>query len=233
MTPPHGKAHSPTGTSRKSAFCTPTVTQSASFRESPPQSALFRRVRFSSPAQTRRRLTEKRILQPAPHGKAHSARWTSRKSAFCADGLTEKRILQPAPHGKAHSARQQSPRVRLFVRVRPRVRFSVECAFPHLGKRGAASRKSAFCTLDLTEKRILCRRPHGKAHSAVATQRKSAFSNRRLTKKRILQPLLDRSVTEKRSLRTTPHEKHTLRSPDGQATSFCETAQPEYTSDSP
>ena len=150
------------------------------------------------------------------------------------------------------------------MRVRPRVRFSVECAFPHLRKRGAASRKSAFsnrhltekrtlhvgphgkahsvqtasrksafCNRRLTEKRILCRRPHGKAHSAVATQRKSAFSNRRLTKKRILQPLLDRSVTEKRSLRTTPHEKHTLRSPDGQATSFCETTQPECTSNSP
>ena len=199
MAPPHGKAHSARWTSRKSAFCTPTVTQSASFRESPPQSALFRRMRLSSPGQTWRRLTEKRILQPAPHGKAHFARWTSRKSAFCADGLTEKRILcrrphgkahsptgasrksafsnrrltekrslHVGPHGKAHSARQQSPRVRLFVRVRPRVRFFVECAFPHLRKRGAASRKSAFCADGLTEKRILQPAPHGKAHSATA-----------------------------------------------------------------
>ena len=40
------------------------------------------------------------------------------------------------PHGKAHSARPAGFRMRL----------SVECAFPHLGKRGAASRKSALCS---------------------------------------------------------------------------------------
>jgi len=46
------------------------------------------------------------------------------------------------------------------------MRFFVECAFPHLGKRGAASRKSALCHLRLTEKRTLVQTPHGKAHSA-------------------------------------------------------------------
>ena len=60
------------------------------------QSALFRRMRFSSPGQTRRRLTERRTLHPPAHGKPHSAptmpprrdqkahseRATSRKSAF-------------------------------------------------------------------------------------------------------------------------------------------------------
>ena len=35
------------------------------------------------------------------------------------------------------------------------MRFFVECAFPHLGKRGVASRKSAFWSWCLTEKRIL------------------------------------------------------------------------------
>ena len=35
------------------------------------------------------------------------------------------------------------------------MRLSVECAFPYLRKRGAASRKSAVCNLRLTEKRIL------------------------------------------------------------------------------
>ena len=35
------------------------------------------------------------------------------------------------------------------------MRLSVECAFPHLGKRGVASRKSAFWAWALTEKRIL------------------------------------------------------------------------------
>ena len=47
------------------------------------QSALFRRMRFSSPGQTRRRLTEKRILGVGPHGKVHSERAI----------LTKKRIL--------------------------------------------------------------------------------------------------------------------------------------------
>ena len=38
--------------------------------------------------------------------------------------------------------------------------FSVECAFPHLRKRGATSRKSAFCADGLTEKRSLHQRRH-------------------------------------------------------------------------
>ena len=35
------------------------------------------------------------------------------------------------------------------------MRFSVDCAFPHLRKRGATSRKGAFWTGDVTEKRTL------------------------------------------------------------------------------
>jgi len=85
----------------------------------------------------------------------------SRKSALCAGNVTEKRILHVGPHGKAHSVREQSRRVRLSVRDGARVRFSVECAFPELGKRGVTSRKSAFCLRHLTEKRILCRRCDG------------------------------------------------------------------------
>ena len=46
-----------------------------------------------------------------------------------------------------------------------RMRFYVECAFPHLRKRGAGSRKSAFCPRHLTEKRTLAPVPHVKAHS--------------------------------------------------------------------
>ena len=68
------------------------------------QNALFRRMHLSSPGQTWRRLTEKHILQPTPHGKAHSATYTSRKSTLCHLRLTEKHTLPPAPHGKAHSA---------------------------------------------------------------------------------------------------------------------------------
>ena len=36
------------------------------------QNASFRRMRFSSPGQTWRHLTERRTLGPPPHGKAHS-----------------------------------------------------------------------------------------------------------------------------------------------------------------
>ena len=49
------------------------------------------------------------------------------------------------------------------------MRFSVECAFPHLRKRGATSRKGAFCADGLTQKRSLHPPPHGKPHSAPAT----------------------------------------------------------------
>ena len=57
-----------------------------------------------------------------------------------------------------------------------RMRFSVECAFPHLGKRRAASRKSAFCHLRLTEKRILYPVTHGKPHSAIPRSRRLRLS---------------------------------------------------------
>ena len=52
-----------------------------------------------------------------------------------------------------------------------RMRLSVECAFPHLGKRGAASRKSALCNLHLTEKRSLQPTPHAKPASRKAALR--------------------------------------------------------------
>ena len=84
-------------------------------------------------------------LSASPHLDNRSA--TSRKST----------VWSCASHGKAHSAtptRQQSPRVRLFVRVRARMRLSVECVFSYLGKRSVTSRKDALCFCDLTKKRI-------------------------------------------------------------------------------
>ena len=51
-------------------------------------------------------------------------------------------------------------------RPETRMRFSVKCAFPHLRKRRATSRKSALCPSHLTENRTLQLAPHGKAHSA-------------------------------------------------------------------
>ena len=92
------------------------------------------------------------------------------------------------PQGKAHSARPVGSKCAFPSQRDRKMRLSVECAFPYLGKRGAASRKSAFSNRHLTEKRILQPAPHGKAHSARWASRKSAFSNRRLTEKRILQP---------------------------------------------
>lgn len=44
--------------------------------------------------------------------------------------------------------------MRLFVRVRARVRLSVECVFSYLGKRSVTSRKDTLCFCDLTKKRI-------------------------------------------------------------------------------
>ena len=52
------------------------------------QNASFRRVRLSSPAQTRCHLTEKRSLCPPSHVKAQSAPAGSRKTALCAGDAT-------------------------------------------------------------------------------------------------------------------------------------------------
>ena len=68
------------------------------------------------------------------------------------------------------------------------MRLSVECAFPHLRKRRATSRKSALCPQCLTKNRILPPAPHGKAHSGPSASRKTAFCPRHLTEKRILSP---------------------------------------------
>ena len=58
------------------------------------QNAPFRRVRFSLPAQTWSRLTEKRTLLRRPHGKAQCGWAASRKSAFWKVGVTGKRSLR-------------------------------------------------------------------------------------------------------------------------------------------
>ena len=77
---PHGKAHSARPAGFRMRFSVTTR----------PQTALFRRMRLSSPGQTWRQLTEKRTLPPAPHGKAHSGLIDSRKSAFCVCWRTPK-----------------------------------------------------------------------------------------------------------------------------------------------
>ena len=138
------------------------------------QNALFRRMHLSSPGQTWRRLTEKHILQPTPHGKAHSATYTSRKSTLCHLRLTEKHTLPPAPHGKAHSAIPRSRRMRLSVTLRrpggvgqpPPLGCGALWRMPQLGKRaratprqpaGRLARGSADLGLGLTSRKsALC-----------------------------------------------------------------------------
>ncbi len=82
----------------------------------------------------------------------------SRKSAFCTHRLTEKHILYPPRSQSAPFREDPQPECTFPWHAAHRVRFSVECAFPHLRKRRPASRKDAFCTHSLTEKRTLARR---------------------------------------------------------------------------
>ena len=116
------------------------------------QNALFRRMRFSSPGQTRRRLTEKHTLS-----RTHRARLTEKCTLAAPPGRTSPKdalwlgrhlqnaSLREASYEKTHSGRSGARKMRFSVTSDSRVRFSVECAFPHLGKCGAGSRKSAFC----------------------------------------------------------------------------------------
>ena len=186
----HGKAHSGLIDSRKSALCAFPLRRGA--REvwgNPPPGcgALWRMSQLGKCARATPRqaagwvargfanlglefgLTEKRILKPS--GPA-----TSRKTALWP--------RQPrAPHGKAQFGRSEARRMRLSVRTRaqnalsrdvprPECAFSVKCAFPHLCKRRAASRKSALCPSHLTEKRTLQLAPYGKPYSAQPPHQK-------------------------------------------------------------
>ena len=100
------------------------------------------------PLSAAQRLTEKRILA-APPGR------TSRKGALWLRRHLQNAPLREASYEKTHSGCSGARKMRLSVTSNPRVRFSVECAFPHLGKRGAGSRKSAFCDRHRSERRSL------------------------------------------------------------------------------
>ena len=114
-------------------------------------------------------LTEKRSLCPLPHGKAHSVPTASRKGALCPTGGLQDALLRETPVAECAFSSHRACRMR----------FSVECAFPHLDKRRAASRKSALCTYRLTERRSLCRLPHGKTHFAQPVGCRMRLSVRR------------------------------------------------------
>ena len=91
---------------------------------------------------------ERRILA-APPGR------TSRKGALWLRRHLQNAPLREASYEKTHSGCSGARKMRLSVTSNPRVRFSVECAFPHLGKRGAGSRKSALCDRHRSERRSL------------------------------------------------------------------------------
>ena len=173
---PHGKVQSAPSTSRKSAFCARAVAQSAPFREVRPQ-AEVRGPRHNPPAFWRAV-----ALRPPPgddvNEKAQSACWASRKSALCAHRLTERRSLSPPLPQNASFREIVPPECAFPYGTGCRMRFSVECAFPHLGKRRAASRKSAACTLGLTEKCSLHPAPHGKVQSVREQSRRVRLSVR-------------------------------------------------------
>ena len=134
----------------------------------------------------------------------HSATGDSRKDALWGCHSHGKAHFACGPHQKAHSACERSRRMR----------FSVECAFPYLRKRGATSRKSALWGLTLTEKRILHQRRHrdvtkrrtldgrrhGKAHFACGPhQRAHSACGRWLRREAILADLCTLLRTHGRS----------------------------------
>ena len=79
------------------------------------------------------------------HQKVQFGSDTAARVHFFVTSQPQSASFRHVAHRKTHSACKQSRRVRL----------SVECAFPHLGKRGATSRKDAVCNHHLTEKRSL------------------------------------------------------------------------------
>ncbi len=101
-----------------------------------PQNALFRKMRFSSPGQTRRRLTEKRILAGRLTEKRILAgRLTEKRSLACARRahLTEKRTLHMTAHSTSPSGTvglcKPGGRPRVLRRA-PLLRTSATCPPP-------------------------------------------------------------------------------------------------------
>ena len=139
------------------------------------QNALFRRVRFSSPAQTWSHLTQRRILRRRPHAKAQSAPATSGKGALRATAR-----MQSAPFGEAHTQNALFRHVATPGRcgaTPARLRGTMENAStgqmrssnppPGCGAGCARVRRSRFGVW-----------PHGKAHSAQPVGFRMRFSVR-------------------------------------------------------
>ena len=69
--------------------------------------------------------------------------------------ITRARLWEAPPHHGNRPRECPQPECVFPSHRDRRMRLSVECAFPHLGKRGVVSRKDALCVRSLTEKRIL------------------------------------------------------------------------------
>ena len=132
------------------------------------QNAPFRRVRFSPPGQTRHRLTEKRILPPTPHGKAHSGAHRLGRVRLSVRSSSNRDLrvpAQPAPQAGGG----------LLERVCPVGPFSIVprslaggCPTPP-GRRDVTERR--ILSARLTKRRTLRLRRHGNAtHPRGRTQ---------------------------------------------------------------
>ena len=102
------------------------------------QNALLRRMRFFSPGQTRRRLTERRTLAPVSHGKAHSGSLA----------LTEKRILRWRCDGKVHSVLGVSRKDALWLQTLTGSITMVRGNLPEAGSRDGIAKVTMAAVLD-------------------------------------------------------------------------------------
>ena len=117
------------------------------------QNALFRKMRFSLPGQTWRCLTEKRILLPAPHGKAHSAIPRSRKLRLSVTLRRPGSVGQPP--ARLRGTMENGSTGQMRSNNHP----------PGCGAGCAGARRSRFGAW-----------PHGKAHSAQPVGFRMRFS---------------------------------------------------------
>ena len=180
------------------------------------QNALFRKMRFSLPGQTWRRLTEKRILQPAPHGKAHSARPIACRVPLLVRPTRRMRLSvtlrrpgsvgQPPRQAAGHygeclnwaNALEQPP---------ASLRGGL-CQGPQISVRSLASRKGALCPTGGLQNALFREGPHAKCAFPWRRRHRLRFSvrvrvqNALLRRVRFSSPAQTWShLTKKRSLK--------------------------------
>ena len=162
MAPSHGKAHSVTCVSRKSAFCPDRLTEKRTLRSPDRADCAFpsrrgaREVWGNPPARLRG------TMENASTGQMRSSNHPPACGAGCA--RVRKSRFGVWPHGKAHSAQPVGFRMRFSVRVPAQNALFRKV---HLSSPGQTSKS-------LTEKCSLQPRCHQKAHSVPITSRKGS-----------------------------------------------------------